>query len=627
MLCPNDRHHLFDLLRPPEGYDLNYAVGTTYSLDLTTLLTVPVGFAYLDYDGSGDNDIPDPLLILDSIRQFSRKIAVFCQAGQIYVPRFHHSILNAYLENAVFPVTAPNGGVFHAKVWLLRFTSQEKDIRIKYRLLCMSRNITFDKSWDTVVALDGEWEKRKNAYATNRPLSDFIVKLPDFSIHKVPSQITKNIKTISNEILTTKFDLPHDREEAYFDELYFWPMGLERKRDIKKKEKIFTWPIKAVISPFINDGFVERFLKERQDHPILISRSERLDTLKLINLETFNRNRVYTLADGASQELLEENSEQQSQPELSGLHAKIFIMESGWNASIFTGSANATLAAFTKNVEFMIELVGKKSRFGVDQFLREIKGEANFLDMLVPYAAQKEQTGNDQEKCLERKLDNFCLTLAKSIWNGAVTAGQEKSKFNLTVFCNDMPQFQTDISTTVRCRPITLRETHLTVISPETKQVAWNNIDTESLTAFIAFRVDMVSEHVSKAREFVIKIILEGAPEDRFSRITGSMLSNPKELMKFFMIILNIDSPQNPIGWTPYSGLRRNPWLTTGPGGTNGLLEMLLTAVSRDPKRIARIAEVIADLQKAEKGGKILPDEFEQIWRPILEARGKEHDA
>lgn len=625
MLCPNDRHHLFDLLRPPEGYDLNYAVGTTYSLDLTTLLTVPIGFAYLDYDGSDDN-IPDPLLILDSIRQFSQKIAVFCQAGQIYVPRFHHSILNAYLENAVFPVMAPNGGIFHAKVWLLRFISQEKDIRIKYRLLCMSRNITFDKSWDTVVALDGEWEKRKNAYAANRPLSEFIAKLPDFSIHKdkVPSQITKNIKTISNEILTTKFDLPHDREEAYFDELYFWPMGLERKRDIKKRGKIFTWPIKAVISPFINDGFIERFLKGRQDHAVLISRRENLDTLKLENLETFSRG-VFTLADGASQEPLEANSEQQSQPELSGLHAKIFIMESGWNASIFTGSANATLAAFTKNVEFMIELVGKKSRFGVDQFLRKIKGEANFLDMLVPYE-QVELPGNDQEKCLEGKLDNFCLSLATSIWNGAVTSGQDKSKFNLTVFCNNMPQFQADISTTVKCRPITLREIQLKAIRPETTQVAWNNIDTENLTAFIAFRIEMVSEDVSKAREFVIKIILEGAPEDRLSRITGSMLSNPKELMKFLMIILNIDSPQNPIRWTADSGRPGNPCLTTGPGVTNGLLEMLLTAVSRDPKRIDRIAEVVADLQKAKKGGDILPDEFEQIWHSIWEARGKEHD-
>lgn len=625
MLCPNDRHHLFDLLRPPEGYDLNYAVGTTYSLDLTTLLTVPVGFAYLDYDGSGDNDIPDPLLILDSIHQFSQKIAVFCQAGQIYVPRFHHSILNAYLENAVFPVRAPNGGVFHAKVWLLRFTFQEKDIPIKYRLLCMSRNITFDKSWDTVVALDGEWEKRKNAYAANRPLSDFIAKLPVFSIQKVPSQITKIIKTISNEILTTKFDPPHDREEACFDELKFWPMGLERKRDIKKKGKMFTWPIKAVISPFINNEFVKRFLKGRQDHPVLISRSESLDTLKLENLGTFNC--VYTLADGASQEPLEENSEQQSQPELSGLHAKIFIMESGWKASIFTGSANATLAAFTKNVEFMIELVGKKSRFGVDQFLRKIKGEANFFDMLVPYAAQNEQIGDDQEKCLEVKLDNFCLSFATTIWNGVVTASQDKSKFNLTVFCNDMPQFQTDISTTVKCRPITLRETHLTEIRPETTQIVWKNIDTERLTAFIAFRVDMASEHVSKAREFVIKIILKGAPEDRLSRIMGSMLSNPKELMKFLMIILNIDSPQNPIGWTRASGLHRNPCLSIGPGVTNGLLEMLLTAVSRDPKRIDRIAEVVEDLQKAKKGGDILLDEFEQIWHPICEARGRKQDA
>ena len=70
---------------------------------------------------------------------------------------------------------------------------------------------------------------------------------------------------------------------------------------------------------------------------------------------------------------------------LDGLHAKLFVIDHGWDASIFSGSFNATVHALQHNVEFMVELVGKKSRFGVDQFLRQVKGETNFADLLQPY--------------------------------------------------------------------------------------------------------------------------------------------------------------------------------------------------------------------------------------------------
>ena len=53
MLEPNERQLLLDCLRPPDGYALDRAVGTTYSLDLYALLSVPVAFVFrLETDGS-----------------------------------------------------------------------------------------------------------------------------------------------------------------------------------------------------------------------------------------------------------------------------------------------------------------------------------------------------------------------------------------------------------------------------------------------------------------------------------------------------------------------------------------------------------------------------------------------
>ncbi len=57
MLQPTDRRLLFDALAPPTGFKLDFAVGTTYTLDLFALLSAPVAFAFSDWqdrDGRPD---------------------------------------------------------------------------------------------------------------------------------------------------------------------------------------------------------------------------------------------------------------------------------------------------------------------------------------------------------------------------------------------------------------------------------------------------------------------------------------------------------------------------------------------------------------------------------------------
>ena len=61
-----------------------------------------------------------------------------------------------YLEEIVLGVTPPHPeGIFHPKIWMLRYKEQDGK-NVIYRFLCLSRNITFDKSWDTILTLEGE---------------------------------------------------------------------------------------------------------------------------------------------------------------------------------------------------------------------------------------------------------------------------------------------------------------------------------------------------------------------------------------------------------------------------------------------------------------------------------------
>src|SRR5256885_8111105 len=116
MLEPRERQHLMETLRPPPGYELDRAVGTTYSLDLLALLTAPLAFTIFEWEGVDGGPGPDPLALLETMRRYAGRVNVFCQAGRISVPK-NRQLLFSYLENSVFEVSTrkPNGS-FHPKV-------------------------------------------------------------------------------------------------------------------------------------------------------------------------------------------------------------------------------------------------------------------------------------------------------------------------------------------------------------------------------------------------------------------------------------------------------------------------------------------------------------------------------
>jgi hypothetical protein len=182
MLNPDDRSHLFQLLRPPLGYNLDYAVGTTFSLDLFALLTLPIAFASMDWETAEGEPTSNPVVLLEAVRRYTDRMTIFSQAGRIAKPR-KHQLLFAYLESSITEVRPSNPkGVFHPKVWILRFTDGD---RILYRLLCLSRNLTFDRSWDTVISMEGHLADRVLAITKNHVLGNFLAALPDMAIWRM----------------------------------------------------------------------------------------------------------------------------------------------------------------------------------------------------------------------------------------------------------------------------------------------------------------------------------------------------------------------------------------------------------------------------------------------------------
>ncbi len=91
---------------------------------------------------------------------------------------------------------------------------------------------------------------------------------------------------------------------------------------------------------------------------------------------------------------------------LEGLHAKTYVADAGWRARVWTGSANATDAAFHGNVEFLVELGGKKGHCGVDE---TIGGQANrlgFRKLVESYEPSQEHSLEPTEaECIAQRLD------------------------------------------------------------------------------------------------------------------------------------------------------------------------------------------------------------------------------
>jgi hypothetical protein len=141
--------------------------------------------------------VADPLALLEALRCYGDRFTVFCQSGQIRLPPKYPPLV-IFLEPCIYEVRAPDpAGVFHPKVWALRFIAEDGAVR--YRVLCLSRNLTFDRCWNTVIALDGEQSNRTNAIAANHPLADFVATLPNLALRKLAPQRRQAIAKVADE--------------------------------------------------------------------------------------------------------------------------------------------------------------------------------------------------------------------------------------------------------------------------------------------------------------------------------------------------------------------------------------------------------------------------------------------
>lgn len=632
MLTPDTRVLLTDALRPPAGTRVDAAIATTYSLDLTALLLGPVTFATLDATARVDGEelaTADPIGLLEAVQRYSDRTTVFCQAGAISVPSSYRSVM-VFVEDAVHQVVAPAAGrLFHPKSWTLRFV--DDDGAYRHRFVVLSRNLTFDLSWDTVLVLD-EDENAADTVDTT-PIAAFLRALPGLAVAPLPADRAEQVESVASSITHARLAPP-----APFRSANVMPLGLSDADP--------GWPFPEAadrvlaVSPFLDAGLLRR-LPEATDRT-LVSRAETFDRLGAAPLARWTTLTLSSAAerdpgappsaDEASASTAAADSDAQP-PQLTetdrvreGLHAKTVVVDHGGESTTVTGSANLTTAAWGGNVELAVALHGRTIDVGVRATLEGSKAVPGLSQVLDPCAPRFPESTVDPAEPTVLAIDDFHRRLAASGLRAQVSVHEDTSDVanrdtvaDVLLDIGALPEPVPGAVTTVW--PVTLPpDLHRRDLADS--PVAWERLSLRAVTPFLAVETTAGSGDERATRRCVVTLALDGDAEERRHAAVRDALRSRDDVTCYLALLL-----ADPAAVTPFMTAGGElPGELGGPGGRTArnmpdLFEPLVRAVAQGDEALDRVAHLVGRLAEMPDGDDLVPEGFAELWSVVEEAR------
>jgi hypothetical protein len=600
MLEPSNRSLYTTALSPPRGYVFDQGLATTFSLDLTTLLAIPLHLLMLSADWTGSGT-PEPIALLDGLRRVADRISVYCQTGRIALPTSHH-VLYGLLESVVVQVKAPQkNGVFHPKLWALRYVN-ERDGAVLIRVLVLSRNLTVDDSWDVVLSVEGA---PGDAQVTeNAPLADLLRALPTskLALQPVFGTARARAKLLADEISRCRWTLPRG-----FNTVVFRCLGLSDEEWLPPRSTRL-----AVITPFCGAQAVSEVVKRTGQAVALVSRPEELAKLPSAALGQFDR--VLIMDDAVENEQVA--GEGADREGAKGLHAKVYVSQYNWDTTVALGSANMTEAGlFGTNVEVMAELTGKRSAVGgIDDLL----APGGLGGVLVAYQPGESVAPSAEEVAAEQALELARRSLATAKLSLRCEGGAEGWRL---VLCSETRPKLAGMET-VRAWPVSWDEGSAVDASALLggQEVVLGECPLASITGFVAF--SLTARGFPMQIQFVLNLPVVGVPEGRGAAITRVLIDNEGAFLRYVRLLLAQDPEEglSAVG----AGNAGSTWSAFAPVGLDelSLLEELARSLGRNPARLKEIDRLVQDLMASPDVQHVIPAEFLTLWQafqPLLE--------
>ncbi len=581
-----------EMLIPPQGYRLAKAIAATYSLDLNTLLSIPIALFYAQtMEGAGEGE---RVQLLEAIQRCPDVLRIYHQKGRIHVPR-NQNRLYGLLEDCVIGVLPKNAdSSFHPKVWILRYETDDGPAR--YRLIVLSRNLTYDRSWDIAANLDGD---------VSETVNERVQPLVDFTHYLVGHESFVGADKFVEDLSRVEFSPP----KGFNSNFRFHPIGIGKYRNPVQKQ---TGEGLICITPFVHDTAIATLKQNVPEKRWLFSRREELRRLKKETLEgtnTFCLSNV--IVDGESISNGEDGDPEQL---LQNLHAKLFIYKRNGRGSIwFVGSANATKAAFERNVEFLLEMRGTSDAVQFETILDDLLGPERDVGVFEPFQPNEETVDEDAEQALEQRVRQleFDLFDSLTVVRSELVQSENTRNFDLQLTLRPGGTPWTDLE--VKLAPF--NSDHTTqLLAPEGEtELRFENINESNLSRFLRFEI---SHNKELQRAFLMKIDVAGMPQSRISKIIKGIISDRDKFFEYLRFLLADDFDKEAansgndsvIGPADdASGL----WDVKSP-----IFEQLLITASRRPGRLREIDGIIQQLMEGDEQDedRVVPQEFLTLW-------------
>lgn len=603
MLRTDERVLLVDLLTPPApGYRLEHAVGTTFTMQLESLLRIPLAVV-----GAEMSEGIDPLGVMEAVRSSAGRIDVFCQSGMLSVPSGRNALLG-FLEPLVHQVRRPNPGrLFHPKVWLASFIKDGEERR--FRLLCGSRNLTSDRAWDAVIGLDGV--QGSATHALNSPLAEFVASLPGRVPNGVPIERSAAISGLAQAVRSATWTAPSGVTTGENQNEWLKFHWLEKDRPVRAD--LSGANRRLVISPFLNAAGLSTVWPDGDC--TVISRPESFAALGHEYLSKLRDERgaeLFELNDAAAIPD-EEDEDVGLRWSLRGLHAKVIVLERNRYAHVMIGSANATDAAWSGNTEFMVEVIGSVKELGINAALAQTEG--GLRSILYEYSDIDDITPDEPK--LQEQLEWALVDLAAQAFTAEATPDGDSWQQLVRGTEPVLDSFVGDAKLTVRL--LSGSKAHSPNPGAAIQEI-WKGLSAEDLTPFVVLELTAGSVASPVRATCVVMATLSGGPEDRIDRLIAKQVGSPEAFLRFLMLLLQLGKGDL---FDPGSILPGQSPSTFGAFGIGsaGVLESLVTALADQPQSIDEIDRLVTRLSATAEGKNHLPPGWDAMWSQVLIAR------
>lgn len=580
-----------DLLQPSPGFEVDFAVGVTYSLSFEGLLSVPMAFGML---GEFDETIrQSPAYLLESIRRGSDRFILFCNKGGIQVPQNSQTIYSLF-ESSIQEVVDNDKMTanFHPKMWVIREINDNNEEQI--RLLILSRNLTYSDDIDVIVSMRGrllsEGRRSKNA-RRHQPLQWFLTNLAD----QLPAGDKKQqVLRMADDILRIeRFDMDEPFIDDAYDFFLVW-FGHQAPDTPSLKDILARSERLMIVSPFVDTAMLQHLAARRikDSYKVLVTRSENISQEVL---DTFDE--VYAVNDTMLDNTVTPVN----------LHAKLYLTQC-WTGDrrghfLYLGSANATNNAFHRNTEMTVAFQFRQTRGERFFAMRdEILGNEN------RYVRITEPTAIDTTEQRQRELglEHALKYAMRAIKSATITPGKTDELYDISLATTQkyIQQAKRELKRELTDFGITLRPLQCDQTIPWDKEMRLTDIYRLHLSEFYVLEI----RDGELSKRALCKVPTNGMPAMRDNWIYQSVVDTREKFMNYVALMLSDD---------PVEMLSMQDFLASENGGSSSaqqaqnypqIYEQLLRVAYSSPRMLRDVNELVNRL-----GANVVPQDFAQM--------------